>query len=140
MNVIFYSSIINERTEAICRDLENSSYPIGLELHHSIGSLESRLRQPLNGIILVLLYAPTQENLSHAIVLKELLHNLPVIIILHDTGRDAMAKARILRPRFIFGADDNLEDMHLVFEKMIAKQNDNEEQQAKEGPLTAMNQ
>ncbi|MDQ5985023.1 MAG: hypothetical protein CSYNP_00727 [Syntrophus sp. SKADARSKE-3] len=122
MNVVFYSSIINDKTESICRALEHSGYPIGLELHHSIGSLESRLRQPLNGIVLVLLYTSTHENLSHAIVLKELLYHLPVILIMHDTGRDAMVRARILRPRFIFGADDNLEDMRLVLEKIIAGQ------------------
>jgi hypothetical protein len=44
-----------------------------------------------------------------------------------------MIKARLLQPRFIFEADDNLEDMCLVFEKMLAGKSSNEQQQSKIG-------
>jgi hypothetical protein len=128
MNVIFYSSTIDEMTTEICKSLENSRHNVGLELHHSIGSLERRLRQPLNGIALVIQYVSTQDDLSATIALKEVLHDLPVILIMNKTGGEAMTKARLLRPRFIFGTDDNIEDMCLVFEKMLTRQSSNVQQ------------
>ncbi len=42
-----------------------------------------------------------------------------------------MIKARLLQPRFIFAADDNLEDMCLVFEKMLDRKSSDEQQQSK---------
>ncbi len=122
MNVIFYSSTINERTKEICGVLENPSHEIGLELHHSTSSLERRLRQPLNGIALVVLYISSKKDLSDMLALRELIIGLPLILIMINTAGEAMTKGRILRPRVIFGADDNLEDVGLVFERMLARQ------------------
>lgn len=122
MNVIFNSSTINKRTKEICRVLEDTSREAGMELHHSTSSLESRLRQPLNGIAFVVLYVSSQKDLSNIIALQELIIDLPVILIMHDTEGDAMTKARILRPRFIFGAGDNLEEIGLIFKRMLARQ------------------
>ncbi len=122
MNVIFYSPNINERTKEICGALENSNFTIGLELHHSIISLAKRLRQPMHGIALMILYIAEKNDLSRMIAFQELIIGLPLILIMSDTGRDAMTKAHLLRPRIIFGAGDNLEDMNLVFEKMLTRQ------------------
>ena len=131
MNVIFYSSTIDERTKEICKRLANSSHNIELELHHSKSSLESRLRQPLHGIALMLLYLSEKSDLADMIAIQELIIGLPVIIIMRDTEGETMTKALLLRPRFIFRADDNLEDMCLVFEKMLARQISYEQQQWK---------
>ena len=122
MNVIFYSSKSDKTSKEICKRLENTSHNIGLELHHSSGSLASRLRQPLHGIALMLLYLAKKNDLAEMAALQELIIGLPVIIIINDTTGETMTKARLLQPRFIFGVDDNLEDMCLVFEKMLAAQ------------------
>jgi hypothetical protein len=129
MNVIFYSSTINERTTGICRMLEDPHREVGLELHHSISSLESRLRQPLYNTALMLLYLSDKNDLSSMIALRELIIGLPLILIMIDTRGEAMTKAHLLRPRIIFGADDNIEDICLVFEKMLARQSSYGQQQ-----------
>lgn len=131
MNVIFYSSTIDERSMEIYKRIENSSHNIGLEFHHSRSSLVSRLRKTLRGIAVMLLYLADKSDLAAMIELQELILDLPVIIIMRDTTEETMAKARLLRPRFIFRADDNLEDMFLVFEKMLARQISYEQQQWK---------
>ena len=122
MNVIFYSSKSDKTSKEICKRLENTSHNIGLELHHSSGSLASRLRQPLHGIALMLLYLAKKNDLAEMAALQELIIGLPVILITNDTTRETMAKASLLRPRFIFAADDNLEDMCFVCDKMLAGQ------------------
>ncbi len=121
MNVIFYSSVVNEKAKAICRVLEKSDRSIGLEMHRSIDSLESRIKQPMNGIILVILNVASIEELSNLITLKERLHAFPVILIISDTGEGTMKKGRIFRPRFIFGADDDPEELGLIYKKMLSR-------------------
>jgi hypothetical protein len=129
MNVIFYSSTSDERTTEICRGIESSCRNFGLELHHSISSLESRLRQPLHGVALLLLYLSEKSDLSDMMALQEFIIGLPVILIMIDMGGKAIAKARILRPRFLFEADDSFADMGLVIEKILARQSSYGQQQ-----------
>ncbi|MEI6610994.1 MAG: hypothetical protein WCO53_14805 [Deltaproteobacteria bacterium] len=131
MNVIFYSSKSDEGSKTISKGLENSCRDFGVELHHSKGSLESRLRQPLHGIALMLLYLSKKNDLDEMITLQELIIGLPVILITNETAGETMIKARLLQPRFIFAADDNLEDMCLVFEKMLDRKSSDEQQQSK---------
>ena len=121
MNIIFYSSTTDKRTTEICRGIENSCPDFGMEQHHSIRSLESRLRQPLNGIALLLLYLSDKNDLSDMLALQELIIDLPTIVITIDGGGEAMPQARLLRPRFIFGPSHSLEEMCLIFEKMLAR-------------------
>jgi len=122
MNVIFYSSSIDEKTKEICGGLENSHREVGLELHHSISSLENRFRQLSQGIALLILYISDKSDLSDLLALQELIIGLPLILIMIDTRGEAMRKARLLRPRIIFGTNDNLENMYLVCDKMLARQ------------------
>jgi hypothetical protein len=130
MNVIFYSSTIDERSKEIYKGIEKSGRDFGVEQHNSRSSLVSRLRQPLHGIALMLLYLTKKNDLDDMIELQEYIIGLPVIIIMRDTAIETMAKARLLRPRFIFGVDDNFEHMCLVFEKMLAGQSSKEQQQS----------
>ena len=121
MNVIFYSSIIDEKAKAMYRVLDRSPLSIGLEIHRSIESLASRIRQPLNGIGLVLLNVSTREDLSNLIAMKERLYNLCVLLIMYETDGDAMKKAHLLRPRFVFGSDDDPEEVGMIYERMLAR-------------------
>jgi len=122
MKTIFYSSIIDERSKEICAKLETLGYNISLKLHHSKITLESKLREPLHGIALMILYIYGESDLLKMIGLQELIIGIPLILIMRDTSGETMKKAHLLRPRFIFGADENLEHMCLVFEKMLTMQ------------------
>lgn len=122
MKIIFYSASTDERTKEICKAIEKSSKNIGLELHHSRNSLENRLRQPLHGVVLMLFYLSGENDLLEMIEMQELITDIPLILIMRDTAGELMTKAHLLRPRFIFGTNDNLEDICLVFEKILARQ------------------
>jgi hypothetical protein len=128
MNVIFYSSAIDERSKEIYKGMANSNHNIGLELHHSTGSLEGRLRQPLHGIALMILYLAEKRDLADLSSMHDLFNEIPLILIMVDTTGVAMTKAFLLRPRVIFRVDDSLEDMCLVFDKMLARQISYEQQ------------
>ena len=128
MNVIFYSSIIDERSKEIYKGMVNSNHNIGLELHHSTGSMEGRLRQLLHGIALIILYLAEKRDLTDLSSMHELFNDIPLMLIMIDTSGVAMTKAFLMRPRVIFRVDDNLEDMCLVFEKMLARQISYEQQ------------
>ena len=82
MNIIFYSPIIDERSKEICKGLENSSRNIGLKIHNSRGNLENRLRQPLHGIALIILYLLKKDDLDDMIALQDLIIGLPMILII----------------------------------------------------------
>jgi len=60
--------------------------------------------------------------------MHELFNDIPLMLIMIDTSGVAMTKAFLMRPRVIFRVDDNLEDMCLVFEKMLARQISYEQQ------------
>ena len=120
MNLLFYSSKSDERSKKIYGRLENSSHNVLLELHHSKGSLVSRLRQPLHGIALMVLYLAEKRDLSDLCAIRELFNDIPLIIIMNDTKGVTMTKALLLRPLMIFNPNDNLENICPVFEKMMA--------------------
>jgi hypothetical protein len=123
MNVIFYSSTIDKRTAEICRLLEKTcpAFEMGTERHYSIGSLERRLRRPVRNVALLLLYLSGEKDLHDMISLQELIVDLTTVLIVTDTGKETITRARILLPRFIFGPNDSLGEMGLVFEKMLAR-------------------
>jgi hypothetical protein len=92
MNVIFYSSTSDERTREICRGIEGPCRDFGLELHYSRSSLESRLRQPLQGVALMLLYLSEKSDLCDMMALQEFIIGLSVILIMIDMGERRLQK------------------------------------------------
>ncbi len=121
MNVIYYSSTDDRKAGTIVRQLRASSRPLGVELHCTPESLVERIRQPMNGILLVVLNVETVSDLDGLISLKDRLQELPVILFMADLEAPAQKKARLLRPRFIFGMDDDPAEMDLVFDKILSK-------------------
>jgi hypothetical protein len=122
MKIIFYSSVSNEKTEAICDILKTLCHHVEPERHCSLKTFESGIWQTMDKIVLVILYVATNKDCDNFIALKDRLKNLPVILIIDDADESVMGRMRILRPRFIFSADDNIAEMGMIFEKMIAKQ------------------
>jgi hypothetical protein len=120
MNIIFFSTKVDERDKEIKDLLIELCHDYGLEMHRSPVSLESRLRQPLNGIACVVMYLSNEEEFLLITSIKELISNLPLILIIKETCREMLAKAHILRPRFIFGPENKFQDIRIVLEKLVA--------------------
>ena len=132
MNIIYYSPTDDRKVGIIIRQLKASNRPLGIELHCMPESLGERIRQPMNGIFLVVITIETLSDLDGLIPLKDRLLDLPVIMLMDDLEVSAQKKARSLRPRFIFGMDDDPAEMALVLDKMLSRAGITKEQHCSE--------
>ena len=75
---------------------------------HSLGDLESMVRQPLNGHdILMVLVITSEEELRHLESIRKLIHRFRIIIILTCRDADAVSKAYSLNPRYLAFSDSD---------------------------------
>ena len=120
MNVIFYSPVMDEKTEAIRHLLENANEVVEVEVYRSVDNLKSRLIQPLADIVLALVRPSSPADLEKLLEMKDRFEMLDVIIV--DSGDAGVAgEIHRLMPRFVFNIDDNPRDIGLILKKMMAR-------------------
>lgn len=97
--------VAGKRISCVCRDGE---------------SLERELRKPWDIYDMVILFAGSGEELEWFISFRELLEDLPVLLVLPESSRDICKRAHLLRPRFMSFANGDFSDFSAVLRKMIA--------------------
>ncbi len=122
MNIIFYAPVMDPDACQTWTLLENLDTEFGVELHKSTKSLDQRLRQPLQGIAAILLYVDDGNHLAELLPLKELLNDLPLIIILKEADSEIMKKVHTLRPRVVLGSRFHFHEIVHVIENMVRRQ------------------
>jgi len=94
-----------------CEEIETK------EIFHSFKSLESRLFKPMFEETIVVMHLTDREQLGRAFSIKELLHEMKLILILPDRQAQTIAKGHKLFPRFISYADNDFSDVKAVLKK-----------------------
>ena len=91
-----------------------------LEIYRTIEALSRRLHRPRGTLSLVVLLAASRKTLSELLLLRDLLNDIPVILVLPDRKADTVSKGHRLHPRFACCMDGDFSDVALVLAKMIA--------------------
>jgi hypothetical protein len=127
MNVVCYGHPPDEMFHNAWEKVRKTSPDWGLELHRSLVSFASRLRQPVGKIAAVLLYIADKRNLSDLLVVRSLLHDLPVVILLNDQEPEILRFSHELRPRVIIYTCWKAEDICTVLQRCINRSRSREE-------------
>lgn len=92
-----------------------------IETIHRLEEIPDKLpNRILDQPILVLLLKDNNE-ICRAILRKELLHDIRIILILPDRSDETISAGYKLHPRFISYADSDFKDVAAVLKRMISK-------------------
>jgi hypothetical protein len=122
MNLLFYAPVMNREGRQLYRMIEKLNPRMGLELHRSNVSLAQRLRLPLRGIPIAVLYLTRKEDLTDILSIKDLLGDIRIILSLPDREDETVSKGHILRPSFLVYPDSELRDVTEVLKKMLSRE------------------
>jgi hypothetical protein len=122
MNLIVFVPTKNRNTRRLFDAIEKLKLDAGLELHHSAGSLFRRLCQPAREILAGVLVMTRREDFDQIFVLRELLDDIPLIIVLPDGNEDLVPRAHLLRPRFVTFWDQSLTEVPAVLARMLRRE------------------
>ena len=119
MNVLFYIPETSEVSERIYEVVEMIASKATTEIFTSIDDLSRRLRQPANCISIATLLVCNREDLFELTSIRDLLSELPVILILPDREKNTTAMGHIPKPRFFTYADSDFMEVGTVLMKML---------------------
>ncbi|NVM21185.1 MAG: hypothetical protein HWN68_05340 [Desulfobacterales bacterium] len=99
--------------------IETQVPDVAEEACRTIDSFAERLRTPANRPRIAVLITASREELSEILSIKDLIHNLRIILILPDRKSDTIAQGHTLRPRFLTYADSDFSEVAAVLDKML---------------------
>ncbi len=94
------------------------------EFFQTIDHLSHKLRQPSGVQTITVLLAGTQKELSDILSIKDLLHDVRIILILPDRDKDTISKGHTLYPRFLADMDGDFSWVTAVLKKMLSNNHD----------------
>lgn len=120
MNLLFYAPVADATGNRLQRVVEALVLPEEIEICRTMAGLLAALRRPTHDLIIAVLLAATNEDLTGFLALRPLLSNVRVILILPDRDNETVARAHFMRPRFLAYADSDFIDVAAVLHKMLA--------------------
>jgi len=121
MELLLYSASKQQAEERI-HDIIEGIIPIDdIGICRSIESLSIRLRQFRKNLSLAIILAATQEELVDVLLIRELLDDIPIILILPNRQKEAISTGSKLHPRFISYMDSDFLDVKAVLDKMVSR-------------------
>lgn len=121
MNIILYAPVINVETMKLFDTMQNVSLDVELEVHQTVRSLIRTLCYPAKDLSIAVLYIGNRKELDAFLSIRNLLENLPMILIMPKEEEALIAKAHLLRPRFIAFSGGNSDDLCAVLRKMLKR-------------------
>lgn len=121
MNLLIYAPSIEIFEKIIRLDMEKLTSQLGIELHRSPETLKTSLNHPLKEIAIALLYVVSEKELAGLLQIKDLLWEIPIILVMTPTDKEAIKKAHLLRPRFLTDEKSNFKDIINVINRTIHK-------------------
>lgn len=120
MNLLFYSRETNGAAGRLQRVIETVVPQEKREIFRTMVSLLRRLRRPRHDVGIVILFAASREDLMEFLYIRDLLNGVRIILVLPDGEEETVAKAHILRPRFLTYADSDFLEVVAVLGKIYS--------------------
>jgi hypothetical protein len=121
MNLIVYAPSAEICEKIIRLDVEKISSELGIELHRSLETLKRRLSPPWKEIAVGLFYLASEEELNMVLQIKEMLWEIPIILVMTLSDKAALKKAHLIRPRFLTDGKSDFKDIINVLNRTIHK-------------------
>lgn len=119
MSVIYYNSMNNSSAERLQKILECEGLGERVERHKTIEGLSHRLCRANHGQDIAVILVGEISEIHLILSIKQLLHDLRVILILPNTSTEFVSAAYKLHPRFISYLDSDFNEVAIVLRRMI---------------------
>jgi hypothetical protein len=121
MDLIFYDTSNLQAGSRALTQVEAVVEKKCIIICRSIDELNRNLLRPLFDLLCVVLVIADEKDLVEILALREVLHQVRVILILPDSSRETIVKAHTLRPRLAISADEELKDLPELLKKLFSK-------------------
>jgi DNA-binding NarL/FixJ family response regulator len=118
MNLFAYLPSISEKGRCFLDDVRLLPSEIRVEVFDSRAGFIRRLRQPKEDSLIVVLFDPSHEDLESLRNARQLLVNVPLLIVLADQDALTMALAHRLLPSYITYVDSDPSQLFSVISKL----------------------
>ena len=120
MSILFYSGKSNKANKIVQIIMEGQASGETIEICSSNEDLSARLRQPRGDLILVILVISSQKELMEMLLIRDLLADMPIILILPGRKKKTIDLGHKFCPRFLSYIDSDFSDVAMVLNKMMS--------------------
>ncbi len=121
MQVVLYENGIHDAGKKLWNIIGTQVYKTHTKHFTTLDSFSQELRQPMNGISIAILLAPTKHELLELVSLQDLLDNIQVILVLSDRNADTLSLGRHIRHSYISDVESDLSDVGSVLKQILKK-------------------
>lgn len=119
--MLFFAAEKNRVVEMLEQLLDKQRLTRRVTYCRTLGALERRLRRPRHNIEIVLISISDAIEMAKLTEMRQLLLDLRLLLVLPKRNEDTVAWAHKLGPRFIAYADNGVEQIGAVLDKMLEK-------------------
>jgi hypothetical protein len=117
--VIFYSAMSGGSGERLLRIIERVIWDENIEICRNVVALSRALCQPRGRAAIAILLTSSGRDLLNILSLRDLLLDMKIILVLHNSHPDTVSKGHILRPRFMSDCHGDFQEVAAVLKRMI---------------------
>jgi hypothetical protein len=122
MKLITYISPEAPEAEILWRAIERAVSPEQVQVHESATELVERLKTGLYGLHVVLVLAPSKEDMAKLVDAQDALDRFRVVLFIPDQDPETLSQGHSLYPRFLGWASDDLPSLDSILQKMLSSQ------------------
>lgn len=119
MNILLYSNDKTGVGKKIQGVIKSMVPKIELEIYRTLDGLSDKLRQPRNTFFILVLLVVQREDFWDLMSIRDLLYDIPIILILPDSEKDTVLTAHKFYPRYVTDVSSDFSDVALVVKKMF---------------------
>ena len=132
MKVLVYPGRNQKTAKKILSVIEARVPKEKTEIYRTIDGLSQRLRQPKYNLTAAILLAGARKELLDLLFIRDLFHDVRIILLLPGREKETFSLGCKLYPRFISYADGNFTDVGAVLGKMLEYINEKQKIYTKE--------
>ncbi len=121
MKLVVYHGKCEKECHEIVSSMEDLISGEFVEIHATIDGLFNRLRGFHRGQMIAVIITATRTELMNVVLLKDLLTDIPTILILPDHSQETFSKGAKLVPRYVSYIDGDSSEIRLVMEKILTR-------------------
>jgi hypothetical protein len=117
--LIYYSTKMKGAGKRILQVAKTVVSETNIHIYRTISALQSRLRQPRNGVNIAILLPSSAADITNLLSIRDLLRDIKIILILPNSNPETVAQGHLLRPKFLSYGDSDFIDVASVLSRMI---------------------
>lgn len=119
MDLIFYSASEDGREAMVLNRVKAIVPPENIVTCRTPQELSRNLMRPLNEVLAVVVFISDEDDLKAIAALKDVLHEIRLLLILPYSENGIVADGHSLRPRFVMFSDEQPEALVAVLQKVM---------------------